>query len=333
MSTGQALEKTNNQALTQLSADEILANEGKIYHLCEKLAKSGDMIPCQYQGSVEKIFAAVTLGLEVGLKPMQALRSIYVVNGVPTLYGDSMLALVKASGELESIKEYSEGDTMICEVVRRGEKYPVKRSYSEDDAAMNPNSKNPTWKTHRKRMKQMRARTWALRDAFPDVLMGLYAYEEKEDIISIQQLDEMPVQKEDPAYEKANELMDRAGIGKGQQIALRQNHSPEELIKQFTPTHEPKKKKVTKKQAEKEEPQLEATVVLSKKALELKLTQACELAGEENDHKIRDYMKEFFGSDTIDKIPPDMYHQLDDYLSDTIQHYKDANDSDLFGEK
>ena len=40
-----------------------------------------------------------------GFTPMAALQSIAVVNGMPTIYGDGMLALVRASGLLEDIIE------------------------------------------------------------------------------------------------------------------------------------------------------------------------------------------------------------------------------------
>ena len=60
--------------------------------------------------TAEKIFVGLQTGAEVGLKPMQALNSIVVIKGKPTLWGDAALALVKRSGLLEYCKEYFELD-------------------------------------------------------------------------------------------------------------------------------------------------------------------------------------------------------------------------------
>lgn len=50
----------------------------KIWQFSQILAKAGDLVPSTFKGSPEKIFVAINLGLELGLKPLQALRSIYL---------------------------------------------------------------------------------------------------------------------------------------------------------------------------------------------------------------------------------------------------------------
>ena len=49
----------------------------------------------------EQIFVGLQTGAEIGLKPMQALNSIVVIKGKPTLWGDAPLGLVKKSGLLD----------------------------------------------------------------------------------------------------------------------------------------------------------------------------------------------------------------------------------------
>ncbi|MDQ2079519.1 recombinase RecT [Xanthobacteraceae bacterium Astr-EGSB] len=120
---------------------------------------------------------------------MQALQRIAVINGRPTIWGDAALALVRASRLLESIKEEvdGEGDAMVatCTVMRVGDLETVSRTFSVADAKTaglwnkRGSSGQPTpWITHPKRMLQMRARAFALRDVFPDVMGGMYIAEE-----------------------------------------------------------------------------------------------------------------------------------------------------------
>src|SRR5688572_1193851 len=71
----------------------------------------------------EKISVAIMHGMEVGLTPMAALQSIAVVNGRPSVWGDSAIGLVRSSGLLEQFEEglKGEGDSRIafCRVKRR----------------------------------------------------------------------------------------------------------------------------------------------------------------------------------------------------------------------
>ena len=138
----------------------------------------------------EKIFVGLQTGAEIGLKPMQALNSIVVIHGKPTLWGDAALALVKRSGLLISFSEKvtGEGDGMIAVVksVRRlgGTTVDVvedvvESTFSVADAKTAGlwNKKGP-WQTHPKRMLKYKARAFNLRDNFPDVLFGMHLTEE-----------------------------------------------------------------------------------------------------------------------------------------------------------
>jgi hypothetical protein len=135
----------------------------------------------------EQCMVAILHGLEVGLTPLAALQRIAVVNGRPTIWGDGALALVRASGLAERIGERIEGEgpaqwNAVCEVLRRGEAEPVVRTFSVEDAKRARLwGKAGPWTDYPRRMLQMRARAFALRDAFADVLGGLYLREEIEE--------------------------------------------------------------------------------------------------------------------------------------------------------
>lgn len=133
------------------------------------------------------VFAAVQLGAEVGLSPMASVQNIALINGRPGLFGPAMLAVVRNSGLLESIEEGVRGtaDQMegFCTVTRRGE--PARTFIFTFAMAKKAGltGKQGPWVQYPDRMLLARARTFALRDVFPDVLLGLsQSAEELQDI-------------------------------------------------------------------------------------------------------------------------------------------------------
>ena len=151
----------------------------------EELASSS-LIPKQYGGKPQDILVAMQWGHELGLAPMQALQNIAVINGKPSVYGDAMMALVQASPVCEDIEEYFEGEgtpnpIAVCVAKRRNRKPVIARFSVEDAKRAGLWGKQGPWQAYPKRMLQMRARGFALRDAFPDVLKGLITAEEAAD--------------------------------------------------------------------------------------------------------------------------------------------------------
>lgn len=139
------------------------------------------LVPRDFQAKPGNCLIAIQWGAELGLGPMQAIQNIAVINGRPALWGDAVIALVRASQLCESIVESDDGTTATCTVKRRGEP-PVSRSFSVDDARQaGLHGKQGPWTQYPKRMRQMRARAFALRDVFPDVLRGLPVAEEAMD--------------------------------------------------------------------------------------------------------------------------------------------------------
>jgi RecT family len=134
----------------------------------------------------EKAMIAIMRGLEVGLTPMMALDKIAIVNGRPVIWGDGAIGLVRGSGLCDYVKEYIEGDgdnrVAVCAAKRKGEADPIERRFSVADAKKASLwGKSGPWQQFPERMLQMRARAFALRDLFADVLGGLYLKEEIEE--------------------------------------------------------------------------------------------------------------------------------------------------------
>jgi len=173
------IEKQNTFSLTPSNLQEAI-------QYAEILAKS-TIVPKHYQNKSGDILVAVQMGAELGLKPIQALQNIAVINGKPSVYGDALLALVQINPVFESIEESfdEETNTAYCTVKRKSGKIKseYKISFSEKDARKAGLwGKGGPWTTYPKRMLQMRARGFSLRDKFADVLGGLITAEEARDI-------------------------------------------------------------------------------------------------------------------------------------------------------
>jgi hypothetical protein len=151
-----------------------------------EMLASSQMVPKQYQGKPQDIMVCVQWGMELGLAPLQALQNIAVINGKPSVYGDAAMALVQASPLCEGVEEFIEGEgttnpIAVCVAHRKGRK-PVRSTFSVEDAKRAGLwGKQGPWQAYPKRMLAMRARGFALRDAFPDVLKGLITAEEAQD--------------------------------------------------------------------------------------------------------------------------------------------------------
>jgi hypothetical protein len=150
------------------------------------LLASSSIVPKAYQGKPQDILVCVQWGFELGLAPMQALQNIAVINGKPSVYGDAAMALVQASPVCEDVEEFFENEgspnpIAVCIAKRKGRK-PVTVKFSVEDAKRAGLwGKQGPWSAYPKRMMQMRARGFALRDAFPDVLKGMITAEEAQD--------------------------------------------------------------------------------------------------------------------------------------------------------
>lgn len=151
------------------------------FKLSQAIAASG-MAPKAYGADENKIMVGIIAGMEVGLTPFAALQSIAVIGNNPAIWGDGALALVQASGLLDDMEETDDGNTATCRLVRKGRTTPIVRSFSTEDAKKaGLSGKSGPWTQYPARMRQMRARGFALRDGFSDVLKGLRIAEEVRD--------------------------------------------------------------------------------------------------------------------------------------------------------
>lgn len=167
-----------NQAVNFLTPN----NLQEAMQIADLLAGS-DIVPKDYQRKPGNILVAMQWGAEIGLQPLQAMQNIAVINGRPSIWGDAMLALVRGSGLLDFIREElsEDGTKAICTVKRKGEEPTVSEFSMEDAKKAGLSGKQGPWTQYPKRMMKLRARSYALRDVFPDVLKGMAIAEEEKD--------------------------------------------------------------------------------------------------------------------------------------------------------
>lgn len=152
---------------------------------CTLIANS-DLAPKDYRGKAGNVLVAVQMGAECGLKPMQSVQNIAIINGRPSVYGDAALALIKQHPKFVSCREWleAEGDQRVahCEMIRQGEPaYHSTFSVADAKKAKLWGKAGP-WSEYEERMLAMRARGFCGRNAFPDALKGLSFAEEAMDI-------------------------------------------------------------------------------------------------------------------------------------------------------
>jgi hypothetical protein len=185
-----------------------------------KLVATSDFAPKDFRGKPESCLLAIQHGAELGLSPMQSLQSIAVVNGRPSVYGDTALAVCKGSPVCEWVRETIEGEgehmVAVCQAKRRGDAQPVESRFGVAEAKKAGLwGKQGPWTQYPRRMLQMRARGFALRDAFPDVLRGLVTAEEAADYTHVETepvrvTQPTPPVADDAAMQKARSAIDLA---------------------------------------------------------------------------------------------------------------------------
>jgi hypothetical protein len=178
----------------------------EVWRLASMFARS-ELVPKSFRGKPDDIVVAITIGSELGFTPMQALQSLAVINGRPVLYSEGLLGLIMASPLYVEHDEYFEiapnrlevepnrreeitaedlkldTTAAVCTFIRRDKPLPVTRRFSVGDARRAGLLNKPgPWVEYPSRMLRMRARSFAARDTFPDVLRGIRAVEEARDI-------------------------------------------------------------------------------------------------------------------------------------------------------
>lgn len=139
------------------------------------LVKSG-FLPAAIN-TPEKALAIMQKGKELGIPPMEALSSINVIQGKPSVSPQLMLALARRTGELIDLKMDANDKGATVTVTRKGQS-PYTTSFGVKEATEMGLINKDNYKKQPAVMYQWRAVAQNLRVTFPDAISGLYLVEE-----------------------------------------------------------------------------------------------------------------------------------------------------------
>lgn len=150
--------------------------------------KQSQFLPTHIKTPADAVAIMLT-GKELGIPPMVALRSIYMINGKPTMDASLMGSLIR-----RAIDEHGDGRFWIrtstpelCEIVYRrwGETEESVASFSMEDAVRaGIANKNPNYKLYPADMLRARCIGRMAKEGFQDVIHGMMTREEMSEELS-----------------------------------------------------------------------------------------------------------------------------------------------------
>ncbi len=139
------------------------------------LVKSGFLPPAI--NTPEKALAVMQKGRELGIGPMEAISSINVIQGKPSVSPQLMLALARRTGELSDMKMEATDKGATVTITRKGQS-PYSTSFGPAEATALGLMTKDNYKKQAGVMFQWRALAQNLRITFPDAISGLYTADE-----------------------------------------------------------------------------------------------------------------------------------------------------------
>jgi len=184
-----------------------------------KLIADSDICPKAYKGKPGNVLIGVQYGKELGLKTMQSLQEVAVVNGKPTLATDAMLAFC-LSKENFQFQQWWDGKiednslTAFFKIIRHNQKEYIQPFSIAQAKKAGLWGKEGPWTTYPDRMLMYRAKGFALRDNFPHLLKGFISLEEARDYpvrvvdINAPKVQEVKQPISDDTYNKMMDLIE-----------------------------------------------------------------------------------------------------------------------------
>lgn len=154
----------------------VVADVGKLAdYICET-----DFVPKSLRNKPAAIAACILTGRELGIGPMASLKSIHMVQGVPSLSAEYKRARALAAGHQIVIDE-STAARCVVRGRRAGSEQWVTITWTLDHARRAKLAGKDVWQQYPQRMLQARATSELCDLLFPDATLGLETTEVLED--------------------------------------------------------------------------------------------------------------------------------------------------------
>lgn len=209
-----AIERVGPVALTPSSFEEAKS-------FASSLAKANGFVPRAYIGQPAAVLAAIVMGAEIGIGPMQSLRSIHVIEGKPQLSADLMLALaIRAGVRVQWLQ--SDDKAARCKLTRDG--FPDHtHGFTIAEAKAAGLAGRGNWSKYTASMLRARCISHALRAWSPDVLgAGVYVEGEIEEARAVERQPEPPVAAVEPEPQASGEQVPEADVVDAEQACAEQ---------------------------------------------------------------------------------------------------------------
>lgn len=141
------------------------------------------LIPKALQGKPQDVLLVLLKGAELGLKPLQALSEIHIVDGKAGVSAKLKMALCLQRPECEFfIMVTSTAEKAVYRAKRKGAPEPVEYSYSIEDAKRAGLTHKQNWQSHPAAMLRARCSSGLADSVFPDLVQGVMTHDELREV-------------------------------------------------------------------------------------------------------------------------------------------------------
>lgn len=170
----------HDPAMLDKTTDSWFEMAQPVFQLAARIADT-QFVPKGLQGNPPAIAAAILHGRELGLPPLTALAQTHVIEGKPSISAEMQRGLVLAAGHEIEILE-STGAVCTMRGRRKGSETWTTITWTLDMARAANLIGKTNWKNYPRSMLQARCSAELCRLVFADVVHGMSATEELEDL-------------------------------------------------------------------------------------------------------------------------------------------------------
>jgi hypothetical protein len=206
----------NNGSMSIFTNAQIFAEAGNI----AKVLAQSTIIPKAYQGNIPNILIALDMSLRMKTSPMQVMQNLYVVNGSPAWSSQYIIAVINASGKYKHELKFEfagKGETLSCyawTTAQDGEKLvgpTITMEMAKAEGWIDRSGSK--WKTMPEVMIRYRAASFFGRLYCSDMIMGIYAEEEVESIVTYNAVAQIEQEAREEIATNANAIIVEPNLG------------------------------------------------------------------------------------------------------------------------
>jgi hypothetical protein len=179
-SNGNSVATLDGTTPTMASLAEWAGEVRAAAQIAEGLCRTS-FVPKHFYDKPAETAAAILTGYELGLSPMAAVRSIFIISGTPGMYAKSMVAVVQSRGHEVWIPEQSD-ERVVVRGRRKGSKHVFETVWDRARVVKAKLTGNAKYQDNPQQMMVARGQAEICRQVAADALHGIpYAVEELDD--------------------------------------------------------------------------------------------------------------------------------------------------------